>query len=249
MTTETAPELAGQYRGALARGQDHRVDLCREFLEEIISAALAEAAALDPQAPSPVVDWDAILGAAELGRTPEGAVGAVVLAATDTASEIVRTARASTTRTELAPVPPSHARTAPSLAPIEVPLTIIPSRPPSLDVPPAVEPLSQSQSAVEFLYGADPQRSWDWGQSRAPRRAQPAPVHRTKTKRGRRLKLAIAVSTWVRNIGAIVIVFAAWQLWGTGLAQHQSQHELASQFQATEQHAVATAPSHHHRTG
>ncbi len=47
------------------------------------------------------------------------------------------------------------------------------------------------------------------------------------------------VSTWVRNIGAIMILFVAWQLWGTAIAQHHEQDSLRHQFQT----AVA---SHHH---
>jgi sortase A len=51
-------------------------------------------------------------------------------------------------------------------------------------------------------------------------------------KAGRRRELLITVSTWVRNVGALVILFAAWQLWGTAIAQHQSQATLQQQFAA-----------------
>jgi sortase A len=40
------------------------------------------------------------------------------------------------------------------------------------------------------------------------------------------------VFTWTRNIGAIVLLFVAWQLWGTDIAQHQAQDQLQNQFQA-----------------
>ena len=36
----------------------------------------------------------------------------------------------------------------------------------------------------------------------------------------------------MRNIGAIIILFAAWQLWGTAIAQHHSQAALKKQFDA-----------------
>jgi sortase A len=42
----------------------------------------------------------------------------------------------------------------------------------------------------------------------------------------------ISVANWVRNIGAIIILFAAWQLWGTAIAQHHSQAALKQQFDA-----------------
>jgi len=48
----------------------------------------------------------------------------------------------------------------------------------------------------------------------------------------------ITASTWVRNIGALLILFAAWQVWGTAIAQHHTQAALRSQFDAK----VATAP-------
>ena len=41
-----------------------------------------------------------------------------------------------------------------------------------------------------------------------------------------------SVFTWVRNIGIIVLLFVAWQLWGTAIAQHQAQDQLKSQFDA-----------------
>ena len=42
----------------------------------------------------------------------------------------------------------------------------------------------------------------------------------------------ISVANWVRNIGAIIILFAAWQLWGPAIAQHHSQESLKQQFDA-----------------
>ncbi len=35
---------------------------------------------------------------------------------------------------------------------------------------------------------------------------------------------------WIRNVGVIVILFAAWQIWGSALLQHHTQTELAHQF-------------------
>ena len=41
-----------------------------------------------------------------------------------------------------------------------------------------------------------------------------------------------SVFTWIRNIGIIVLLFVAWQLWGTAIAQHRAQDQLKSQFDA-----------------
>lgn len=43
----------------------------------------------------------------------------------------------------------------------------------------------------------------------------------------------VTVFTWIRNIGAIIILFVAWQLWGTAISQHQAQDQLKSAFDAS----------------
>ncbi len=44
--------------------------------------------------------------------------------------------------------------------------------------------------------------------------------------------------TWTAVIGAIILLFLGWQLWGTSISQHHAQSQLKSQFQALEaQHA------------
>jgi sortase A len=56
---------------------------------------------------------------------------------------------------------------------------------------------------------------------------------------GRRREVLITASTWVRNIGALLILFAVWQLWGTAITQHHSQDALKQQFSArVHAHAV-----------
>jgi LPXTG-site transpeptidase (sortase) family protein len=46
----------------------------------------------------------------------------------------------------------------------------------------------------------------------------------------RRLRTALATATWVRNVGIIVVLFAVWQLWGTGIAEAHSQDHLKAQY-------------------
>ena len=62
------------------------------------------------------------------------------------------------------------------------------------------------------------------------------PVARGVTRFRRRQKLANAFG-WVRNIGIVIILFAAWQVWGTSIAQHQAQQALRAQFRS---HAKST---------
>ena len=38
------------------------------------------------------------------------------------------------------------------------------------------------------------------------------------------------IFTWVRNVGVVILLFVAWQLWGTSLAEHHAQDSLRSQF-------------------
>jgi len=42
------------------------------------------------------------------------------------------------------------------------------------------------------------------------------------------------VFTWTRNVGAIILLFLVWQLWGTSISQHHAQNQLKSQFEALE---------------
>jgi sortase A len=38
--------------------------------------------------------------------------------------------------------------------------------------------------------------------------------------------------TWVRNIGLVIFLFVAWQIWGTSISQHHAQHQLQTAFDA-----------------
>jgi sortase A len=52
---------------------------------------------------------------------------------------------------------------------------------------------------------------------------------------------------WVGNIAAIVILFAVWQLWGSGIVQRHEQEQLASQFHTRV--AAATSDASHSYVG
>jgi sortase A len=82
---------------------------------------------------------------------------------------------------------------------------------------------------------------------RSPRRSTqsddpstlPVPATRTGGLSDAQRHQLVSASNWVRNIGALLILFAAWQLWGTAIAQHHAQSSLQSQFETK----VKAAPS------
>jgi sortase A len=52
----------------------------------------------------------------------------------------------------------------------------------------------------------------------------------------------VTVFTWIRNIGVITLLFVAWQLWGTAIAQHHAQGQLQSEFEAKVKAHHTSAP-------
>ncbi|MHB8681857.1 MAG: sortase [Acidimicrobiales bacterium] len=59
----------------------------------------------------------------------------------------------------------------------------------------------------------------------APQRSGPSLEDR------RRMQL-LSMFSWLRNAGIVLILFAAWQVWGTGITEHHDQAALARQFSA-----------------
>jgi len=60
-----------------------------------------------------------------------------------------------------------------------------------------------------------------------------APDQPTPRRHGNdRRRPLFVVLGWAVNIGAIALLFGAWQLWGTALVQHHEQQQLARQFRA-----------------
>lgn len=83
-----------------------------------------------------------------------------------------------------------------------------------------------------------------------PGQAQSAPTSKPAPKRvrahsrldildNRRRERWLTVASWVRNTGAIILLFVAWQLWGTAITEHHSQEALKNQFEAKIHHSVA----------
>lgn len=61
----------------------------------------------------------------------------------------------------------------------------------------------------------------------------------------RELRRQARAGLWVRNIGALCIVFLAYQWWGTGFEQHRAQAAMAQSFthSATSRRAAADSPA------
>lgn len=54
---------------------------------------------------------------------------------------------------------------------------------------------------------------------------------------------AYTAFTWLYSLGAILLLFVAWQLWGTSISQHHAQAQLHRTFEATIHKSGATRPS------
>lgn len=67
--------------------------------------------------------------------------------------------------------------------------------------------------------------------------AVPQPDPEEEARQERQHKRLLTASTWVMSIGALIILFGAWQLWGTAIEQQHSQNDLSSQFKARVKHA------------
>jgi LPXTG-site transpeptidase (sortase) family protein len=66
---------------------------------------------------------------------------------------------------------------------------------------------------------------------RGPSRGSPhVRVARPSQELPKGLGMAVAGATWVRNVGLIVVLFAVWQLWGTGIAEAHSQDHLKAEY-------------------
>jgi sortase A len=60
-------------------------------------------------------------------------------------------------------------------------------------------------------------------------------------RRQQQLRLVFTSFGWVRNIGLILILFAAWQLWGTDIEHAHDQASLRQQFEAHAHHVTSSA--------
>jgi len=204
------------------------VRLAGRFVDQLIRDAIDTRRRLDPSAPVPVVDWDALWAIGATSASVDQAVGRVVVAAEGLAREIAggriasrfpgpRFGRLPTSRGPEAG-PPGSSVALPPRAGSQVGALVAPSGQgpvlgsPTLRVAVPLPPFVLPRTVAEVA---------------------PPEMASTRGSRGalRRERLATAFA-WVRNAGVALILFAAWQLWGTSLAQHQAQQSLKQQFSA-----------------
>jgi sortase A len=78
----------------------------------------------------------------------------------------------------------------------------------------------------------------------APAAAGDEPVPAT-ARRQRRLRRLFVAFGWMRNVGLILLLFAAWQLWGTSIQQAHAQRTLKTEFQqhVDQRTLIPAAPS------
>jgi len=78
-----------------------------------------------------------------------------------------------------------------------------------------------------------PPRMPEKAQPRMPEKAQPRMPEKAQPRTPLRPASPwVTVFTWIRNFGALLLLFVAWQLWGTSISQHHAQSVLAGQFAA-----------------
>ena len=218
--------------------------------------AEARAAARDrPEREVPEVDWASIWMAGDGAPSDEAAIGRIVRTASEVARKIARGSGAASPR----PAPGDGvAGIAPREAPARTARPMV-GDPPTGSEPVTAEPepviavgsvaalVEPARTGAEAAtVGTEPLTPWIEPHVAQPAPEEPAtPPAGTKVagvaRRARRATKRVTVShaawvtvfTWIRNIGAIMLLFVAWQLWGTAISQHEAQSRLQSEFEAS----------------
>jgi sortase A len=190
--------------------------LAARFVDQLIRDALETRRRRDPSAPDPVVDWQSLWATGRGSTSIEEGVGRLVVEAEALARDIAE-GRA----TQASPVPIA---VVPSAATGSQSVSVAPrdaSGPVGVALAPLPSPIDPPDIGREPASGSAPS------------------VAAVPSRRRERLATAFG---WIRNVGFALVLFAAWQLWGTSLAQHQSQQALGQQF-ATHVHQTTTPSS------
>jgi LPXTG-site transpeptidase (sortase) family protein len=182
--------------------------LLREFLEHMVAGQIEMRASSDPSALITEIDWNEIWAAADGCTSEEDAIGKVVLAAYLAArgGQVLR-----------GQVKEYHA--ARPMGPVE-PGGRQPDHPSAQGVRPDVSGNTLVAPVPLIADPSEPALSNEEGPSDERRRLM------------RRQGLATLFG-WIRNIGIIILLFVAWQLWGTSISQHHDQQQLQSTFDAS----------------
>jgi len=185
----------------------------RSFVEHLVNTAIDAVAADRPEVAPPSADWNAIWSAGDGAPSLEIALGRIITSAQRAVSEIqVRYPKDPPLRSPMASTPVAPTSSPPWRG--SYPSPVIPADPTLVPIPPA-----------------DPQqRIGEWSSPVTP--VGEAPTDGTVTGTFTEPPGWSTVFTWIRNIGAIAMLFVAWQLWGTSISQHHAQHDLQSTFEA-----------------
>jgi sortase A len=229
-------------------------DLCRGFVDQVVSDALATSGSGQAGTAALEVDWDAIWRAGDGAPSDEVAIGRIVRAASGVATEIAgerplvgqgrptavmaaevavvdpgvpEEVLTSPEEPVLAAEEPVTTVVAPVLAAQEPAPTALVNTPTVVEVPPDEQPGTHATSLLEPA---------------EPEQLLVAPAVLSESDESEDEKAAAAMArrhfgwatafTWIRNLGAIILLFVAWQLWGTSISQHQDQSQLKSAFDA-----------------
>jgi sortase A len=219
MTVVSPPPVKAEDRSA-ENPPPGSVELARAFVESLAERARPVTGS-EVEHPPPSLDWDELWGGVRAGVPLERAIGRAVLAA----DLLLQRPSTVPVPSVIEPVATEPVATEPVAAePVAVEVTVVEpvAAVPALVEVPTVEAQTAEEPTVEIPIVEELVVATE------PRQA------------ARRARVAFAVFGWIRNVGAIVILFVPWQIWGTSISQGHAQGALRSQFEAK---IGGTAPS------
>jgi len=211
--------------------------ILRQFCEELVAEAVASVREVYPGTEPPEMDWGR-LWVSESASSPEIAAGHAAVAAQRMASDILTWKQSIIGSGVLSTVPRFAPASQGFVEARVAPPTFSPRRSPPLGEP-AGSPSSQGVETGSSRQASAPIDPIPPRQDKDEPHTAPTIGVDQKLKRNRRLRRAFVAFGWMRDIGLILIAFAAWQLWGTSIEQSQAQQTLRQQF---ESHLPTAAP-------
>jgi LPXTG-site transpeptidase (sortase) family protein len=230
------------------RGQSTAVamegSVLRQFCERLVADALATVRAQLPGVEPPAVDWERIWRV-DPSLPPEKMAGHAVVVAQQIASEVLEWSVSRRAPEVSATAPPRYRPPPPPAQHLQRPLPP-PPRGARVVLPPPPEPFAAHALVEGTALQGQTSQQWLPPPPAAEQEAgKPGPEDAAeaarRVRRNRRLRRAFVAFGWVRDVGLVLVAFAAWQIWGTSIAQGQAQHTLAQQFQAHVGSAVPPA--------
>jgi sortase A len=205
---------------------------CRAFVERMVAHCMVTATRNRPGISPPDVDWESIWRAGDSAPSVENAVGRIVATAYVAARDIATSAPES----EEPPHPWNEA------TPVALDVVLELNRTPSFPI-----------RRDAFVAGSaasvpSPEEIREWDSAVRPKVELLPQIPSVPTRTSTILRAPVVpgwstVFTWIRNIGAVSILFVVWQLWGTSISQHHDQHQLQSTFEAAVHSHHAPSPT------